>query len=326
MFVSRTREHVWCSTRALGRAGRLRLSRAGRSHAPGQVSSELADAFAGRVSLPIGAMCRLALRQCRRRTSPPVALTLVFGDVACVFRASADVEMWLRRPRRAPESTSWSHARSRSHSDVAFAAPAARMHLAKSLRSWPMHLLGVHRCRSARRVVSRVRPVAPARTSPPAVLTLVFGDVACVVRPSADVECGCDVHVARSRASRDCTRARGPRSSTLPLPRRLLACTRPRLYGTGQCIWLARIAATRHDASPCAFRPCRRSALAARRADPGLWRCGVRLSTVGRRRIAARCSFRVLESTCGVSLAPSGAPVDFALPRRSLACTWPSLF
>jgi hypothetical protein len=63
-----------------------------------------------------------------------------------------------------------------------------------------MHLLGVHRCRSARRVASRCPACcagAHRRTSPPAALTLVFGDVACVVRPSADVECGCDVHVVR---------------------------------------------------------------------------------------------------------------------------------
>jgi hypothetical protein len=34
---------------------------------------------------------------------PPVVLTLVFGDVACVLQPSADVEVWLRC--RAPEGT-----------------------------------------------------------------------------------------------------------------------------------------------------------------------------------------------------------------------------
>jgi len=69
-------------------------------------------------------------------------------------------------------------------------ASTARTHSATSLRSWPMQLLA--RIVAARRDVSS-RCLACFTGPPPVALTLVFGDVACVFRSSADVELRYDV-------------------------------------------------------------------------------------------------------------------------------------
>jgi hypothetical protein len=167
--MSRAREHVVIAPAPAGSDRRRCLCCAGRSHALGHVSQELANAFAWRAALQLGATRRPVLcpaRAClafctpRRPSCRPWSSAMWRASLDCRQTSSCSCDCRAARSRaRGVALTLSLTAAALASTD--FASSAARMHLATSLRSWRMHLLVAHVLSFGVKPPSRRRATTP---------------------------------------------------------------------------------------------------------------------------------------------------------------------